>query len=115
MAPALKVCSCTGCAAHPGSCPDLVATGRCQPCGRVADRARGTRQQRGYDAAHDRERERRRPQVERGEVDCHAPTCVMPERRIQRGQDWDLDHTDDRRSYRGPAHAACNRGWRRDR
>jgi hypothetical protein len=112
---ALKVCSCTGCPAHPGSCPELTTTRRCPACTTTADRARGSRQDRGYDAAHTRERERWRPHVERGDVDCAAPTCVMPERRIQPGQPWDLGHTDDRSTWRGPEHAACNRGWRRGR
>ncbi|MFI6819736.1 hypothetical protein ACIBJE_02140 [Micromonospora sp. NPDC050187] len=104
--PAQRVC------AEPG-CPTLTSARRCDDHQRQREQARGTRQQRGYDAAHDRERERWRPRVERGEVDCQASTCVMPERRIQPGQDWDLDHTDDRRGYRGPAHRPCNRGWRR--
>ena len=106
MAKALKVCSRAG-------CPNLTSTGRCTNCRTQADQARGRRQARGYDRAHERERERWRPAVEAGQVDCRAPTCVMPERRIHPGQPWDLDHRDDRRGYRGPAHAPCNRGWRR--
>ncbi|WP_328339511.1 hypothetical protein [Micromonospora sp. NBC_00421] len=108
MPRALKVC------ASPG-CPELVRTGRCPTHTRATDRARGTRQQRGYGPAHEQERERWRPAVERGEVDCAAPTCVMPERRIKVGQLWDLGHTDDRTTWRGPEHQLCNRGWRRDR
>lgn len=43
---ALKVCS------HAG-CPTLVATGACPEHTRAADRARGTRQQRGYDRQYE--------------------------------------------------------------
>jgi hypothetical protein len=42
--------------------------------------------------------------VERGQATCSR--CGEP---ILPGQDWDLDHSDDRRGYIGPAHAACNR------
>lgn len=106
MPRALRVCP------RPG-CPELTTGGPCVTHQREADRRRGSRQQRGYDRAHERERERWRPRVERGEVDCAAPTCVMPIRRILPGQPWDLGHTDDRSTWRGPEHAACNRGWRR--
>ncbi|GLZ62863.1 hypothetical protein Misp05_64390 [Micromonospora sp. NBRC 107095] len=107
MPRAMRVCS------QPG-CPVLTNSGRCDQHRREADQARGSRQQRGYDKAHERERARWRPNVERGEVDCAAPTCVMGTRRIMPGQAWDLGHTDDRTTWRGPEHAPCNRGWRRD-
>lgn len=103
---ALRVC------AEPG-CPELTTARRCPDHRRHVEQARGTRQQRGYDRAHERERERWRPVVELGQVDCHAPTCVMPTRRIHIGQPWDLGHTDDRSTWRGPEHVPCNRGWRR--
>jgi hypothetical protein len=32
----------------------------------------------------------------------------MPARLILLGQQWHLDHNDDRTGYRGPAHARCN-------
>jgi hypothetical protein len=32
----------------------------------------------------------------------------MPTRLILAGQEWHLDHNDDRTGYRGPAHALCN-------
>lgn len=115
MPRALKVCSCIGCPAHGGSCPELVETGRCPPCSAAADKRRGSRQQRGYDRQHERERERWQPAVELGQVDCAAPTCVMPIRRILLGQAWDLGHTEDRTTWRGPEHMQCNRGWRRER
>lgn len=45
---AFKVCSCIGCDAHKGNCPELVPTGRCDPCAREAERKRGTASSRGY-------------------------------------------------------------------
>ena len=103
-----RVCACVGCAAHPGSCPELTEARRCPTCAPQHERARGTRQQRGYDQAHDRLRERWRPRVEAGLVDCHADPCIAPIRRILPGEEWHLDHTADRTGYRGPAHARCN-------
>ena len=94
-------------------CPDCKTlhpgTGRCPTCARAASRARGTTTQRGYGIDHQRTREDWRPYVEAGYVDCAAPRCLQPERRIRPGQAWDLDHDDDRTTYRGPAHEACNR------
>jgi hypothetical protein len=58
MARALKVCSCRGCPAHSGNCVNLCPKGRCSSCARLADQARGTRQQRGYDAQYDAARNR---------------------------------------------------------
>ncbi len=107
MAKALKVCSRAG-------CPNLTRAGLCTACRPAADQARGRRQARGYNRAHELERERWRPAVEAGRIDCRAPTCVMPDRRIRAGQAWDLGHTDDRKTWRGPEHAPCNRGWRRN-
>lgn len=106
----MRVCSCIGCDAHDGSCPDLTPKRRCDPCGAQAERRRGTRQQRGYDAEHDRLRARWKPKVERITVNCHAQHCLMPSGRlILPGQDWDLGHTDDRTAWTGPEHARCNR------
>lgn len=98
---ALKVC------AQP-LCPELTDKRHCDTHRGEHERRRGTRQQRGYDAPYDRARRRWKPQVERGEVDCHAPTCLMPGRRIMLGQAWDLGH-DDQRRIRGPEHQLCNR------
>lgn len=67
MARALRVCSCIGCTSHPGSCPKLVKAGRCSGCVTVADRARGSRQQRGYDERH---------AAFRRSVLLRDPTCV---------------------------------------
>jgi hypothetical protein len=94
--------------AEPG-CPELTDEPRCPDHTRQVDRARGTRQQRGYDAAYDRERKRWAPKVAACTVHCHAPVCLMTSGRlILPHQPWDLGH-DDRRHIRGPEHAVCNR------
>lgn len=94
--PAAKVCS------KPG-CPTLTAGGCCPDHAREADRARGTRQQRGYGPDHFARRRRWAPRVATGLVRCSR--CGE---RITKGQPWALDHADDRASYRGPSHATCN-------
>lgn len=68
MRKALKVCPCIGCAAHPGSCPELVQAGRCTRCGSAADHARGTATQRGYNSSGH--------QAFRRAVLRRDPTCV---------------------------------------
>lgn len=96
--------------ATPG-CPTLVdqgaRSGRCPACERLADKARGTRQQRGYDKAFDaegREYERRMNEGER----FHCWRCRRP-LGIRRGVDWHLGHDDqDRRIIRGPECPPCN-------
>lgn len=101
MARALRVCPTRG-------CPELTPGGPCAACARDQDRARGRRQTRGYDAAYDAARRRWRPRVQAGTVDCFAPTCLEPVRRIHPGALWDLGH-DDARNIRGPEHRRCNR------
>jgi hypothetical protein len=88
------------------SCPNLKP---CPTHTRQAERARGTRQQRGYNWQHDTLRAQWKPRVEAGLVDCQNPACLMPTRRILLGQDWDLGHTPDRTKWTGPEHAKCNR------
>jgi len=107
---ALHVCSCVSCPAHQGSCPKLVAKGRCPRCKQQAEIARGSRQDRGYDADHDRLRRKWERRFEaREEIDCHAITCLMPLRRIAAEAPWDLGHTPDRTAWTGPEHRLCNR------
>jgi hypothetical protein len=99
---ALKVC------AEP-RCPELTDKRRCQAHGRAYDKARGSRQARGYGPEHDRLRRDWKPKVEAGQVDCHAEVCLLPQRRIWLGMDWDLGHTADRTTWTGPEHTTCNR------
>jgi hypothetical protein len=82
-----------------------VAAGktRCSTCARAYEAKRGSREQRGYGAAHVRERAR---WERRGVVGMTCPRCGLP---IMVGEPWDLDHTDDRRGYLGPSHRRCNR------
>jgi hypothetical protein len=98
----MRVCS------QPG-CPTISTKRRCDQHQAQAERARGTRQQRGYDAAHERERKRWQPRVDQGGVHCHAVACHMPSRLILLGQPWDLGHDRDTGRHRGPEHATCNR------
>lgn len=98
-----KVC------AHPG-CPVLTTGTRCPTHQREQEQRRGSRQRRGYDAEHDRLRAHWAPRVATGRIRCHNPNCHRPDDPlIHPGEPWDLGHTPDRRGYRGPEHAACNR------
>jgi len=98
----LRVCS------EPG-CPELTEGRHCGEHAAAHERRRGTRQQRGYDAPHDRLRERWRPRVEAGLVDCHADPCIEAIRRILPGVLWDLGHDRATGQHRGPEHRTCNR------
>ncbi|GAA2696463.1 hypothetical protein Apa02nite_068560 [Actinoplanes palleronii] len=88
--------------AEPG-CPEVQAERRCPIHRRSTERARGTRQQRGYDADHVRRRNAVKPAVERGEKKCAR--CGLP---ILPGDEWALDHDDERTGYLGPSHSTCN-------
>jgi hypothetical protein len=87
-------------------CPTLTDATRCTTHTRAKDKARGTRQQRGYTAEHDREARAWRERVARGElVKCWR--CGKP---ITDPSDLHLGHDDlDRSITRGPEHGrACN-------
>lgn len=59
---------------------------------------------RGYGGDHQRMRKKFEPQVRAGKA-----VCVRCGELIDPKEPWDLDHEDDRKTYRGPAHRACNR------
>ena len=59
---------------------------------------------RGYGADHKRARAQYARLVNAGQATCSR--CAKP---ITPGAPWDLDHSDDRTGYLGPAHQACNR------
>lgn len=93
-----RVCSEAGCGRlveKQGPCPEHA---------REREQARGTRQERGYGAAHDALRRRWAPKVALGRVDCSR--CGE---RIRPGEPWHLDHdSTDRSRYLGPSHESCN-------
>ena len=96
-----KVC------AEPG-CPTLTDRTRCTTHERARDRARGTRQERGYDRDHDQLRAAWAERINAGEiVHCHNPACRTPDQPVRPGC-WHLGHTPDRSSWRGPEHDSCN-------
>lgn len=94
--------------AEPG-CPELVASGvrdgRCFTHRRQVDLARGTRQQRGYDADYDRRRAADVQAMRNGAVlRCwRCGEVVLP-------HDYSLGHCDDNRAViHGPEHLRqCN-------
>lgn len=87
-------------------CPRILTGGEryCREHARETERRRGTRQQRGYGADHDRERARVAPAVEQGHIPCSR--CGVT---IRPGEPWDLGHSEDRTTWTGPEHASCNR------
>jgi hypothetical protein len=84
-------------------CPELSQGPMCAAHTRTRDRARGTRQARGYGVAHEKLRAHWAPIVARG-----TELCARCGERISPLQAWHLDHTDDRQGYLGPSHASCN-------
>ena len=59
---------------------------------------------RGYNAKHKAERARWVPKVKAGGVQCaRCGGLLAPD------EPFDLDHTEDRTGYNGPAHVRCNR------
>lgn len=77
---------------------------RCPTCRRGVDRARGSRQARGYGAEHEELRAAWAPAVEAGLVSCWR--CLAP---LVAGQPWHLGHDDaDRGVYQGPECVPCN-------
>ncbi|MDO4240763.1 hypothetical protein [Micrococcus sp.] len=66
--------------------------------------ARATTTSRGYGASHQRMRAKYLPLVAAGRA-----VCARCGERIEPQDLWELDHSDDRSTYIGPSHQACNR------
>ena len=92
---AKRVCNQAG-------CPTLIDAGarggRCAEHERAYDKSRGTRQERGYDAQHERTRAELLP-------DAYGQACHFCGERMWPHQNLALDHTEDRSGYRGIVHA----------
>lgn len=100
----LRVCP------EPG-CGELTNGGRCTDCKREHEKARGTKQQRGYDAEHGRIRARLLADLIDG-TPCEG--CGEP---MRKGQALDAAHPRNRPLRLDPTsradhleHAPCNRG-----
>lgn len=68
----------------------------------------GSRQSRGYDVEHERQRKAWAPVVARGEATCQAALCLEDSRAIAPRGEWHLGHTPDRTAWTGPEHPRCN-------
>lgn len=95
-------------------------TSICEDCLKAQERARPSRQDRGYDAEFDRNSALIRAEAGRVWGSGGVVACVVCGRAIPGPGDLTIEH---RRAVRdggtnalpnlGPAHARCNYGWRR--
>lgn len=96
MPRAKKICAKAG-------CPTPTAATHCATHAAEAERARGSRESRGYGPEHRALRKQWAPRVATGSVLCAK--CNQP---IQAGSTWHLGHTADRTTWTGPEHPYCN-------
>jgi hypothetical protein len=93
---------------EPG-CPTLTRNTRCDIHTRAKDKARGTRQRRGYDAAHDALRAHWQRRMNAGEPVTCWRCAELGKPHLVDPTDWHLGHDDhDRGKYRGPECPAGN-------
>jgi hypothetical protein len=83
-------------------CPRIQDAKLCNEHARAHEKSRGSRQQRGYDTAHDKERTR----ITRSGIENHR--CARCGVQFERGEPFQLGHTDDRLDWSGPEHIKCN-------
>lgn len=90
-------------------CPVLTGGGRCTKCRSEHEQARGTRQERGYDAAYDTEKRAYQRRLDAGEVfDCWRCRELGKPHQVD-PRDWHLGHSNqDRSIIRGPQCSASN-------
>ena len=92
---------------EPG-CPTITDKRRCPSHTRHADRARGSRQARGYDNQHDKLRASYQRRMNAGEIfTCASVRCLNPGHTVDPNR-WHLGHTADRTGWTGPEVPECN-------
>jgi hypothetical protein len=96
--PAKRVCPRPNCGALINKGERACAEHRAE-----AEQARGSKQDRGYDAAHQAARKKWVRVIAQRAVPCAR--CGEP---ITLGMSWHLDHSDDRTGHLGPSHTGCN-------
>ncbi len=93
----------------PGSptCTQLIDADAkyCAEHARLIGGRRPSRVERGYDQHHVALRSHFARELEAGKTFTCAKCCKP----VAHGDAWDLGHSEDRRTYTGPEHAACNR------
>lgn len=93
---------------EPG-CPRLTSNTRCHDHERERDKARGTRQERGYDADYDRARLDYGRRMARGETFICWRCAELGKPHLVDPTDWHCGHdNDDRSLIRGPQCSASN-------
>lgn len=95
-----RVCSTPGC---PTLIPSGTRGGRCDTHRRAADKARGSREARGYGADHRRLRAAIVARIDAGQI----VRCIHCGVRLT-AETLHLDHSDDRKTYRGASCSFCN-------
>lgn len=85
-------------------CPRIQDAKLCTEHARAHERSRGSSNQRGYDAAHDKERRR---VIKSGIENRRCAKCGV---QFEPDEPFHLGHTDDRRAWSGPEHIRCNTG-----
>lgn len=83
-------------------CPVLSTEKRCPEHSRAYEKKRGSSYQRGYDAAHQKERQR----IIKAGIQNFA--CAKCRVQFDNDEPFQLGHTDDRKAWTGPEHIRCN-------
>ncbi len=79
---------------------------KCGLCAKERSQRKGTTSSRGYGRHHQAVRMSWQRSIDDPR---RAVVCTICKEDVNPGEEWDLDHTEDRMGYRGPAHSSCNR------
>lgn len=85
----------------------IYCTVECREAGR-SRRPRATTSERGYGAAHKKERQRWADLMAEAWAQGEYVACCLCGDAITEGEAWHLDHDPSGAGYRGPAHPRCN-------